>query len=50
MGLSEEEFNKIFDELDELKPQIKLVLGVNNKVTYYLADRIYEVLEKYKDN
>ncbi len=39
--------DKIFNDLEESKPQIKLVKGINNKEQYFHADRIFEILEKY---
>lgn len=40
-----EQLNKIFMELEQTKPIIRLTRGLNNKETYYNADNIWAILK-----
>lgn len=46
-NLSDKQITDFFHDLEQTKPIIKSVRGINNKETYYHADRVLEVLEKH---
>ena len=48
MSLTQEEIDKIMDNLDKSQPQVTFKKGRNNKFTYFLADNILGELEKLK--
>ena len=45
--LTNKELDEIFIKLEKCMPKLNLTLGVNNKTTYFEADRIYDILRTY---